>query len=153
MPSKPFSLAVKAVIFDDQQRCLLIRRSAANRSFVGCWEWPGGKVDPGEDFATAVVRESREETGLEVEITALAGANEFEMPHVHVVLLCMEAKKLSGEIRLSDEHDEFAWVSLKDLAGHNLPPQHQALMLEYARNKMDAASRAGQLAATKQFPS
>jgi len=47
---KPFRLAVKAVIFDDQQRCLLLRRSAINHHFVGCWEWPGGKVDEGEDF-------------------------------------------------------------------------------------------------------
>ena len=71
---KPFRLTVKAVLLNDQQCCLLVRRSAYNRNFVGCWEWPGGKVDEGEDFATALLREAREETGLEVQITALAGA-------------------------------------------------------------------------------
>jgi ADP-ribose pyrophosphatase YjhB (NUDIX family) len=50
---QPFRLAVKAVVIDDANRCLLLRRSAANKNFVGCWEWPGGKVDPGEDFASA----------------------------------------------------------------------------------------------------
>ena len=51
---KPFRLAVKAIILDGQQRCLMVRRSAFNHNFVGCWEWPGGKVDDGEDFAAAV---------------------------------------------------------------------------------------------------
>src|ERR1035441_10199215 len=104
-PVKPFRLAVKAVILDGQHRCLLVRRSSFNKNFVGCWEWPGGKVDAGEDFATAVLRETREETGLEVEITGLAGATSFEMPKVNVVLLCMEVRILNGDIHLSDEHD------------------------------------------------
>src|ERR1035438_8202236 len=96
-PVKPFRLTVKAIIFDDQQRCLLVRRSAFNRNFVGCWEWPGGKLDDGEDFATALLREAREETGLEVEITGLAGAVAYEMAATHIVLLCMETSRVSGE--------------------------------------------------------
>src|SRR5262245_46341455 len=116
MPDKPFALAVKAVILDEQRRCLLIRRSAHNRNFVGCWEWPGGKVDPGEDFAPAVAREAREETGLEIEVDALAGALQFEMPKVNVVLLCMEARITGGKFQLSEEHDESAWVSLSELS-------------------------------------
>ena len=117
---KPFRLTVKAVILDGQQRCLLVRRSAFNRSFVGCWEWPGGKVDEGEDFATALLREAREETGLEVQITGLAGATLYEMPALHMVLLCMEASIVSGELRLSEEHDDFAWVPLSELPQWNI---------------------------------
>ena len=56
MAGKPFSLTMKAVIVDDQGRTLLIRRSKANKNFTGKWEWPGGKVDPGEDFAVAAIR-------------------------------------------------------------------------------------------------
>jgi len=92
MPAKPFRLAVKAVVFDDANRCLLLRRSAANKNFVGCWEWPGGKVDSGEDFATAALRETAEEAGLQIELTGLAGVTSFEMPAASIVLLCMEAR-------------------------------------------------------------
>lgn len=133
--SKPFKLAVKAVILDEMERCLLIRRSAANGHFIGKWEWPGGKADPGEDFSTAVVRETREETGLEVEITGLAGATSFEMATVHIVLLCLEVRRLGGEIRLSAEHDNFAWVLLAELGQWNLPEEHRPFMLDYAQRK------------------
>ena len=130
---KPFSLAVKAVILDAGGQCLLIRRSPANLHFVGTWEWPGGKVDPGEDFASAVVRETREETGLEVAITGLAGATHFEMPKVNVVVLCMEARIISGEIRLSDEHDQYRWIALSELNRWPMPEQVAPFMLQYAR--------------------
>ena len=132
-PAKPFSLSVKAVIRDAQGRCLLLRRSAVNQHFVGCWEWPGGKVDAGEDFAHAVVRESREDSGLEVVLTGVAGVTEFEMEKVHVVVLAMNVRVAGGELRLSEEHDAFDWVPLADLAGRNLTPPNAAFMLEYAR--------------------
>ena len=134
-PVKPYRLTVKAVILDDQQRCLLVRRSAFNKNFVGCWEWPGGKVDEGEDFATALLREAREETGLAVQITGLAGAMTYEMPVAHIVLLCMEASRVSGELRLSEEHDDLAWVPLGELARFNFSPGIGEFMLDYARRK------------------
>jgi 8-oxo-dGTP diphosphatase len=133
--AKPFRLAVKAVIFDEQGRCLLIRRSNQCRNFVGQWEWPGGKVDPGEDFADAVVREAKEESSLDVEITGLAGATQFEMPTVNVVLLCMETRLNAGKVRLSEEHDDFAWVPLSDLGKWDIVESAKPLMLEYAKRK------------------
>jgi len=136
--AKPFRQAVKAVIFDERGRCLLIRRSHQCRNFVGKWEWPGGKVDPGEDFAAAVVREAKEETSLEVEVTGLAGATQFEMPAVNVVLLCMETRLIAGKVRLSEEHDDFAWVPLSDLEKWDIVESAKPLMLEYAKRKETA---------------
>ena len=140
MSAKPFSLAVKAVIPDEAGRVLLLRRSAANKHFVGKWEWPGGKVDPGEDFADAVVREVKEETGLDVAITALAGATEFEMPRAHVVLLCLEARLTGGQLELSAEHDAAEWVTFADFRSLNLPEQVRDFMLEYAARRAAAPS-------------
>lgn len=136
---KPYKLAVKAVVLEDQDRCLLIRRSGVCRNFVGKWEWPGGKVDPGEDFANAVLREAEEETGLRIEIMGLAGATQFEMPMVNVVLLCMEARIGGGEIKLSEEHDDFAWAPLGDLQNWPLTDQVKAFMLDYATRKVSRA--------------
>jgi 8-oxo-dGTP diphosphatase len=133
--TKPYRLAVKAVIVDSQNRCLLIRRSRACHYFVGQWEWPGGKPDKAEDFTTALTREVREETSLEVEVCGLAGAAEFEMPAVHVILLCLEARRISGEIELSEEHDEFAWVPLSELPRWDLSTQLKPFMIEYAQRK------------------
>jgi 8-oxo-dGTP diphosphatase len=129
---KPFSMAVKAVILDHEGRCLLIRRSMLNRHFAGCWEWPGGKLDPGESFTVGLEREVMEECGLTVELTGLAGAMEFEMLKVRVVMLCMEARLSGGTMRMSEEHDDSAWVPLADLKNQMLPDNQRDFMLDYA---------------------
>ncbi len=129
---KPYGLAVKAVVLDAAGNTLLVRRSLGSRSFPGCWEWPGGKVDPGEDFATALVRETREETGLDIEITGLAGAVEFTMRTVKVVLLCMETRVIGGDLRLSHEHDDFVWTSLSGIGNLRLVEVARDFMLRYA---------------------
>ncbi len=136
MNTKPYGLAVKAVICDGAGRCLLLRRSAYNKNFVGCWEWPGGKVDQGEDFATAVHREVAEEAGLTIALTGLAGATSFEMPKINVVLLCMEARLVSGPVTLSEEHDAFAWVPFAALGQQELVEHTRAFVLEYAARRV-----------------
>lgn len=113
-------MTVKAVIRDDQGRHLLLRRSSRCRHFVGVWEWPGGKLDPGEDFATGLAREVREECGLEVELTGLVGASEFAMPHTRVVLLCLLARITGGNLFLSEEHDAHKWLPAADLSHANV---------------------------------
>lgn len=133
--SKPWSLAVRAVIHDDRSRMLLLRRSNVCRHFVGCWEWPGGKLDAGEDFESAVKRETKEETSLEVEITGVAGVTHFEAPAAHFVLLCMEVRLAGGELKLSEEHDEYAWVAPGDFPKFPFTGQVGEFMLEYARRK------------------
>lgn len=132
MPARPFGLAVKAVLRDEAGRSLLIRRSPANMDSVGAWEWPGGKCDPGEPFDQALLREVHEETGLIVELVALAGATEFDMPKVCVVLLCLEAHVLGGALALSDEHDRFEWVPFSEFGRRRLPAHVARFMLDYA---------------------
>ncbi len=127
---------MKAVLMDAQGRTLLIRRSPSNKNFTGKWEWPGGKVDFGEDFSVAAVREAREETGLEVELTGVAGVAQFEMPKAHVAMLCMEVRLIGGTLTLSDEHDAFQWVPLDRLQDMDLiEGSVRECMLEYARKK------------------
>jgi 8-oxo-dGTP diphosphatase len=93
----------------------LLRRSSACKAFVGTWEWPGGKADPGETFDVAVRREVVEETGLQIELTGVAGAFPIEMSEQRLVVLCMEAVPSGGLLRLSEEHDQSAWAPLADL--------------------------------------
>jgi 8-oxo-dGTP diphosphatase len=119
-PGKPWGLTVKAVIRREDGRVLLLRRSAANKRFVGLWEWPGGKLDPGESFAEALLREVDEECGLTIELIAPVGVSWFEMPAVRAVLICMDAGLAAGEIRLSHEHDAHVWVPFADLAQYQV---------------------------------
>ena len=114
-----------------------MRRSAHNRSFVGTWEWPGGKADPGETFDVAVRREVAEEAGLQIELTGVAGAFNIETAQMHLAVLCMEAKMCGGALRLSDEHDESAWVSLAELSKWNLTAGFREFAETYAKKKAE----------------
>lgn len=129
VPGKSFGLAVNALIDDGRGRYLLLRRSLDSRHFAGQWEAPGGKVQPGESFDRALLREVFEETGLKIRFAGVAGVSEFTLPRVHVVLLCMRARALPGRIRVSSEHSEFAWVRGVELCRYDLTPP----MLEIVR--------------------
>ncbi len=120
MSEKPFRLAVRALVLDEQGRCLLLRRSNVCKHFVGRWEWSGGKVDDGETFDAAVRREVREETGLEIEPTGVVGAYGLEVEAVRVAVLCLATKLVGGALRLSEEHDAHAWVLMADLQRYDL---------------------------------
>ena len=56
MLGKPLKLSVKIVVRDDAGRCLLLRRSLSSKGNPGKWDFPGGKIDPGESFDEALVR-------------------------------------------------------------------------------------------------
>lgn len=141
MPERPpYRLAVKAAILDDLQRCLLLRRDPDSRHFAGDWEWPGGKVEAGEDFSDALVREVREETGLDVELTGLAGAMTMSFDHAEVILLCMEARVRGPSanqptVRLSEEHDACAWVPIDELERWRCAPGVHTLMLDWVQRR------------------
>lgn len=117
---KPYILSIKVVIRDKEGRCLLIKRSAKSRGNPGRWDLPGGKVEKGEDFEAALKREVHEETGLSIEITGVLGACESESEDRKIAYLFMKGTAEPGEIKLSDEHEDFAWVSENELPNYDL---------------------------------
>ena len=133
---KRWGLAAKVVLRDEHGRMLLLRRSNKCRSFAGYWEWPGGAVEAGEEYAVAAVREAREETGLEVEVTGFAGTFYFEMAVAHVVAICLEARVIGGELRISDEHDDYAWVAPAELGQYRLVDAHGPAIYAYLQKRI-----------------
>ncbi len=111
----PFGLSVKALIVDGEGRYLVIQRASESSFWPGQWDLPGGKIDPGETFDQALLRECQEETGLEVRLTHYVGGTEWELPHVCVVFLIMAGVIEGGQFRLSEEHEEHQWVSPAEL--------------------------------------
>ncbi len=132
---RPFSLSIKGLIFNADGRCLILKRSTLNRNYPEKWELPGGKLNPGESFADALCREVSEETGLHIEIDHLAGAVESELPDWRIVHLVMTAHTIPGEIRLSSEHTDYAWVAIDDLAELDMPEHFLRFIHEYRRKE------------------
>jgi ADP-ribose pyrophosphatase YjhB (NUDIX family) len=103
-----------AIIVDDQGRILLQRRSDNNR-----WALPGGTMDIGETIGEAVMREVREETGLEVELTRIVGV--YSDPgHVFAYddgevrqqfNVCFAGRVIGGHLQTSSESREVGFFS------------------------------------------
>jgi len=127
-----YGLAVRAIVRDEKGRVLLLRRSTANRTNAGLWEFPGGKVEPGEFFENALERELVEECGLQVRLVGVAGAVQTEASDVHVVQLVMKAEVSGGEPRLSHEHDRFEWFEPDRLPVETMIPEFRQFAEELA---------------------
>ena len=107
---------VGAVVRDDAGRLLLIRRG--HEPSRGLWSLPGGRVEPGETLEAAVVREVREETGLEVRVGAAvgsvlipAGAVVYDVTDFACTPLDPAVPPVAG-----DDADGVAWVDAATLA-------------------------------------
>ncbi|OLR90389.1 NUDIX hydrolase [Actinokineospora bangkokensis] len=118
-------VAVTAYIENEDGDLLLIRRTDNDLYAI-----PGGALEYGETLSGTVIREVKEETGVDVEVTALIGA--YSNPN-HVIAftdgevrqefsLCFRATPTGGELRTSTESKEVLWVKPDELDGLNIHP-------------------------------
>jgi len=120
-PPRPI-LGVGALIIEGDS-ILLVQRG--KQPLQGQWSLPGGAIETGELLKTAVAREVLEETGLTVEVGAMAEIFERLMPDAtgateyHYVLLDYLCRVISGTPRPGDDSCAVAWVRRQDL--HTLP--------------------------------
>ncbi|MEZ4368020.1 MAG: NUDIX domain-containing protein [Kofleriaceae bacterium] len=120
------TVAVGAVVFDDDGRVLLVQRGRPPG--VGLWTVPGGKVEPGEALAAAVVREVHEEAGLAVTCGPLVEVVERvfpaatpDAPGYHYVILDYLAAPVAGvELHRGSDADAVAWVAWDELPSRPL---------------------------------
>jgi len=117
---------VAGVIRRDDGR-LLISQRLADDTLGGYWEFPGGKVDPGEELTAALHRELREELGVETQIGAEIQSIVHAYPDRDVRLYFYEARIVSGEPQKLEVAD-FRWVTLDELMEYQFPEADWALL-------------------------
>ena len=83
--------------------------------FKDGWEFPGGKIEPGETPEEAIVREIKEELDTEVEVIELLDTVEYDYPTFHLSMGCFICKIKSGDLVLK-EHEAAKWLT-KDTLG------------------------------------
>lgn len=83
--------------------------------FKDGWEFPGGKIEPGEIPEEAIVREIKEELDTEVEVIELLDTVEYDYPNFHLSMGCFICKIKSGDLVLK-EHEAAKWLT-KDTLG------------------------------------
>jgi 8-oxo-dGTP diphosphatase len=117
MSTTPYKLVLRGILIENG-KVLLCRRSTETKSYPGLWEFPGGKVDPGENLADSLIREFKEETGLDIRLKKVWGAGEAGNENLNYVYLFFLVENTSGAMKISPEHSAFGWFDkegLKDI--------------------------------------
>ncbi len=109
---------VTAAVIEKDGKILLAQRKRGD-VLAGKWEFPGGKMEPGETPEQCLRRELLEEFGVDTKIGAFVCSSRFEYKHLPIELLVYRAAHLSGEFKLN-EHERIAWVVPGDLAKYDL---------------------------------
>lgn len=142
-PDTEVRAGVAVAIWDHEGRILLERRSDN-----GMWGLPGGGIDPGESVKEAALREIKEETGLNIEITRFVGVYSEPSEHRivtypdngdvrHLVDIILEGKRSSGALTLSKESKELRFFDPstlpEDIAPPALKPLRDAINKSYGQ--------------------
>ncbi len=114
----PIIVAAGVVLKDGR---VLLTRRAKGQHLAGLWEFPGGKLEDEEAPEDCVVRECREECGIEVGVDEIFEVTHHRYPERAVLLLFYKCRWLSGEVRHLQVADH-AWVLPEELERYPLPP-------------------------------
>lgn len=101
--------------------------------FEGMWEFPGGKIEPGESSEDALKREIQEELGIDITIDKFLCTTEYDYPSFHLTMHCYICSIEAGEIVLR-EHKSARWLTTETLNNVEWLPADKEL-LEKLRTK------------------
>ena len=106
------TIEVVAAIITHNDRIFATQRGYGE--FKDGWEFPGGKMEPGETPQQALVREIREELDTEIEVGSLVETVEYDYPNFHLTMHCFLCTIRSGELVLK-EHEAAKWLTREEL--------------------------------------
>jgi 8-oxo-dGTP diphosphatase len=120
--SRRLVLVVAAALFDAEGRVLIARRPPG-KQLAGLWEFPGGKVEPGESPEAALIRELEEELDLAVDSAALTPITfaSHAYAEFHLLMPLYAVRQWKGE-PVARAHDALAWAAPADLGSYEMPP-------------------------------
>ncbi len=128
-PARILLVAACAMI-DPDGRVLLAQRPAG-KTLAGLWEFPGGKLDPGETPEAALVRELREELGVETAKSCLAplAFASHSYPDFHLLMPLFACRVWQGN-PTPREGQRLAWVRKADFRSYPMPPADEPLVAQ-----------------------
>jgi 8-oxo-dGTP diphosphatase len=125
--ARPIVLVAACALVNEEGKVLIAKRPPG-RPLAGLWEFPGGKVDAGEDPETALMRELLEELSIEIaraDLRPLAFAS-HAYPEFHLLMPLYLCKRWQGSIA-AQEDQELLWVRPDELGLYDMPPADEPL--------------------------
>ena len=110
-----YGLTMRGVIKNTDNEILILKRHPKSKTDPEMWELPGGKVEKGEHFTDALIREIKEETSLDCEVGDFCEAVQNDYMHKRTVQLIMYLENIEGNVKISEEHTEFMWAGLEQI--------------------------------------
>lgn len=121
-----FHVIVCAAI-ENQQGQIFVARRSPDKKLGGYWEFPGGKLEHGEELEEALKREIKEELSIEVSVEDLLLIKPHMYSHGAVLILFYLCKPVTNSIKLVD-HDDFKWLEPNELNSVNLLPANEEIV-------------------------
>lgn len=125
--SKRKVIYVVCVILEGSEGKIFVARRPEGKALAGGWEFPGGKIEPGESHQAALIREIDEELDIRIAVGKGLPPSSYNYDFGTVILYPYRATIVSGVINLT-EHPEGRWVTRKDLPNLNWVPADIPIM-------------------------
>ena len=134
-----FHVVVCAILINHDKKIFLARRSP-NKKLGGKWEFPGGKLELGEEPEAALAREIREELSVTIKNPQLLHLKPYAYPHGNVLILFYTCLNFTDEPKIQEsDHDLCGWYDFEDLKSLDLLPAN-AEALDKLKNNLSSFS-------------
>lgn len=113
-----FFVAAHALVINDKKKVLVMKRASCNDYMPLTWDIPGGTVEIGETVEQALIRELKEEAGIDIEPLhpIYAYSNLSQLPKRQTIQLVYVCKYRGGDIVLNpEEHEEYKWLNYSEI--------------------------------------
>lgn len=114
-------LSVTAAIIRNKEGKILICQRADDSSMGGLWEFPGGKLEPGESLEECVVRECREELSVEIAVHGIFAQTQYQYPDKLIDFTFFSASVTGGDIKMN-VHKAIRWADISETANYEFCP-------------------------------
>lgn len=114
------TIVVTAAVIENQGNFLIAQRKKQSHQGMK-WEFPGGKIEPGESPELCLAREIREELGINIEVGDIFKVISHNYGEKQVILLCYKCRMLSGTLS-PIECEDFQWVTPEQMQGFDFAP-------------------------------
>lgn len=143
--SEPVRVAAALILREGR---FLICRRPMHKARGGLWEFPGGKLEPGESAEQALIRECREELGIEVTPGPVYMGLTHEYPDLTVELILLQVDEFAGTPLLL-EHSELRWISVEEIGDFRFCPADREILARLEREGLPAPAGPAAVAAVQ----